>query len=65
MIENKKMDDEKKQLKSLFKKLINDQNSIFHAADRINSTLLNKGRKSSYEKDKVFIDYLIRLKMKI
>ena len=65
MIENKKMDDEKKQLKSLFKKLINDQNSIFYAADRINSTLLNKGRKSSYEKDKVFIDYLIRLKMEI
>ena len=44
----------KKQLKNLFKKLINDQNSVFYAADRINSTLLNKGRKSSYEKDKVF-----------
>ena len=48
------MDDEKKQLKNLFKKLINDQNSVFYAADRINPTLLNKGRKSSYEKDKVF-----------
>ena len=48
------MDDEKKQFKNLFRKLINDQNSVFYAADRINSTLLNKGRKSSYEKDKVF-----------
>ena len=45
--------DEQKQLKNLFKKLINDQNSIFYLADRINKTLLNKGR-SSYEKDKVF-----------
>ena len=48
------MDDEKKQLKNLFKKLINDQNSVFYSADRINTTLLNKGRRSSYEKDKVF-----------
>ena len=48
------MEDEKKQLKNLFKKLVNDQNSVFYAADRINITLLNKGRKSSYEKDKVF-----------
>ena len=48
------MEDEKKQLKNLFKKLINDQNSVFYSADRINATLLNKGRRSPYEKDKVF-----------
>ena len=48
------MEDEKKQMKNLFKKLTNDQNSVFYAADRINSTLLNKGRRSLYEKDKVF-----------
>ena len=47
------MDDEKKQFKNLFRKLINDQNSVFYAADRINSTLLNKGWKSSYEKDSI------------
>ena len=46
--------DEQKQLKNLFKKLINDQNSVFYSADKINKTLLNKGRRSSYEKDKVF-----------
>ena len=48
------MEDEKKQLKNLFKKLIKDQNSVSYSADRINTTLLNKGRRSSYEKDKVF-----------
>ena len=45
---------EEKQMKNLFDKLINDENSVFYSADRINKTLLNKGRKSSYEKDKVF-----------
>ena len=48
------MDDEQKQVKILFKKLINDQNSVFYSSDKITRTLLNKGRKSSYEKDKVF-----------
>ena len=46
--------DEQKQVKNLFKKLINDQNSVFYSSDKITRTLLNKGRKSSYEKDKVF-----------
>ena len=41
-------------MKNLFDKLINDENSVFYSADRINKTLLNKGSKSSYEKDKVF-----------
>ena len=45
---------EEKQMKNLFKKLITDENSVFFSADRINKTLLKKGRKSSYEKDKVF-----------
>ena len=48
------MDNEQKQVKNLFKKLINDQNSVFYSSDKIIRTLLNKGRKSSYEKDKVF-----------
>ena len=45
---------EEKQLKNLFRKLINDEKSVFFSSDRINKTLLNKGRKSNYEKDKVF-----------
>ena len=45
---------EEKQIKNLYRKLINDQNSVFFSSDKINKTLLNKGRKSRYEKDKVF-----------
>ena len=48
------MVDEQKQAKNLFKKLVNDQNSVFYSSDKITKTLLNKGRKSSYEKDKAF-----------
>ena len=48
---------EEKQMKNLFKKLIKDENSVFFSSDRINKTLLNKGRKSSYEKTKFFIIY--------
>ena len=43
--------DKIKQIKNLFKKLIKDKNSIFYSADKINRTLLNKSRTSSYEKD--------------
>ena len=48
------MVDEQKPVKNLFKKLINDQNSVLYSSDKITRALLNKGRKSSYEKDKVF-----------
>ena len=45
---------EERQIKNLFKKLVNDQKSVFFSADKINQTLLNKGKKSIYQKDKVF-----------
>ena len=32
------MDDEQKQVKNLFKKLINDQNSVFYSSDKITRT---------------------------
>ena len=54
MEKNPMKNNEEKQMKNLFKKLINDEKSVFFSADRITKTLLNKGRKSSYEKDKVF-----------
>ena len=47
-------DSELKQTRNLLKKLINDQNRIFYSADNIARTLLNKSRKSAYEKDRVF-----------
>ena len=34
-----------------FKKLLTDANSVFYSAEKINKTLLNKARKSFYEKD--------------
>ena len=40
-----------KRAKNLFKQLINDGKSTFYATDKINKTLLNKARKSVYEKD--------------
>ena len=48
------MDVEKKQLKNLYRRLVNNENSLLYAVDRINTRLLNKVKKSSYEKDKVF-----------
>ena len=54
MEKNPMKSNEEKQVKNLFKKLTNDENSVFFSTDRITKTLLNKGRKSSYEKDKVF-----------
>ena len=48
------MEESKKQAKNLFKKLLTDAKSVFYLAEKINKTLLNKARKSFYEKDKVF-----------
>ena len=53
--------DDIKQIKNLFKKFIKDRNSVFYLANKISRTLLNKSRKSSYEKDKVFYKIYIRL----
>ena len=53
--------EEIKQIKNLFKKLIKDRNSVFYSADKINRTLLNKSRTSSYEKDKIFYKIYVRL----
>ena len=48
------MDVEKKQLKNLYKKLIENENSVLFAIDKINTRILNKLKKSSYDKDQVF-----------
>ena len=45
---------EKKQLKNLYKKLTENENSVLFAADKINQRLLNRLKKSSYQKDQVF-----------
>ena len=48
------MDAEKKQLKNLYRKLIENENSVLFAVDQINTRLLNRLKKSSYDKDQVF-----------
>ena len=48
------MDAEKKQLKNLYLKLVQNENSVLFAADQINTRLLNRLKKSSYDKDQVF-----------
>ena len=56
--------DKLKQTKNLFKKLIKDEKSIFYATARITRTLLNKARKSLYEKGEVFYKYYLDLEDK-
>ena len=53
--------DEIKQIQNLFKKLIKDKNDMFYSADKINRTLLNNSRTSSYKKDKVFYKIYFKL----
>ena len=48
------MDAEKKQLKNLYNKLIENENSVLFAIDKLNVRILNRLRKSSYDKDQVF-----------
>ena len=55
------MEESKKQTKNLVKKLLTDANSVFYLAEKINKTLLNKARKSFYEKDKVFYKLYARI----
>ena len=48
------MEVQKKQLKNLYKRLVENEDSVIFAADKINTRLLNKIKKSSYDKDQVF-----------
>ena len=48
------MDAEKKQLKNLYRKLIENENSVLFAIDKINARVLHRLKKSSYDKDQVF-----------
>ena len=48
------MDAEKKQLKNLYNKLIENENSVLFAIDKINVRILNRLKKSSNDKDQVF-----------
>ena len=46
-----------KHVKNIYEQLTNDAKSIFFASDKINKSLLNKAKKSVFEKDHVFYIY--------
>ena len=52
-----KTEETKKQLNNLFGKLRKDLNRLFYSVEKIIRNLLNKARKSVYEKDKVFYNF--------
>ena len=60
-----KTEETKKQLKNLFGKLTKDSKRLFYLVEKINRNLLNKARKSVYEKDKVFTNFIMKLKIVI
>ena len=41
-------------IQNLFKNLQKDSRSIFYSVGNLSRTILNKARKSAYDKDKVF-----------
>ena len=59
------MNAEKKQLKNLYKKLLENENSVLFAADKINLRLLNRLKKSSYDKDQVFYRLFTKLEQNV
>ena len=58
------MDAEKKQLKNLFKKLADNENSVLFAVDQLTTRVLDKVKKSSYDKDRVFYKLFKKLETK-
>ena len=49
---------------NLFNALIEDKNSVFYVTDQITKSLINKAKKSSYAKDKVFVNIYNELENK-
>ena len=45
----------------MYKALQRDNESVFYASEKINNTLIKKAKKSSYQKDKVFLNLLRQL----
>ena len=63
--ENKKKPDEKNlRIKNLFKTLQNDPNSVFYSTGNLSKTIINKVKKSVYNKDKVFVNLFEKLEDK-
>ena len=63
--ENEKKPDEKNlRIQSLFKTLKNDPKSVFYSVGNLSKTIINKAKKSVYDKDKVFVNLYEKLEDK-
>ena len=51
-------------IQNLFRNLQKDPESIFYSIENLNRTILNKARKSTYDKDKVFVNLYNQLEDK-
>ena len=63
--ENEKKPDEKNlRIQNLFKTLQNDPKSVFYSVGNLSKTIINKAKKSVYDKDKVFVNLYEKLQDK-
>ena len=51
-------------IQNLFKNLQKDSRSIFYSVGNLSRSILNKARKSAYDKDKVFVNLYNQLEDK-
>ena len=55
--QNEKKPDEKNlRIQNIFKTLQNDPKSVFYSVGNLSKTIINKAKKSVYNKDKVFVN---------
>ena len=52
-------ENDKKRIKDLYNTLTSDANSIFYATSQITKNLIRKAKNSIYEKDEVFLIFMI------
>ena len=63
--ENEKKPDEKNlRIQNSFKTLHNDPKSVFYSVGNLSKTIINKAKKSVYDKDKVFVNLYEKLEDK-
>ena len=63
--ENEKKPDEKNlRIQNSFKTLQNDPKSVFYSVGNLSKTIINKAKKSVYDKDKVFVNLYEKLEDK-
>ena len=53
-----------RRVQNLFRTLQNDAKSIFHKTNKLSKTILNKVKKTNYDKNKVFVNLYEQLEDK-